>query len=428
MKTSKRRPLILINYELYRRKINPRLISLYHYLAHQMINKKHEVRIDRASVADDIGVSVPTLMKYLRLLVKEGFLINKKVKTRDGLDRYTVLFDPIHVEKPPKEPESEPSKPSGDAGSNLSNASVDTSASVYAPVSTGATTRSEPATTTVSIKTDEATVEPAVAMGLADPEICSDLAAINAMFPRNSVEEVNRIMEMHQEEPEYYSDDEYEEESKDFSKTDIDSPQELASHGFVPKMEGVNEEDPYMANLDEFIDDYTLRNEEFFKIAFPCLSQTYQVTNYTYAAYFLQAEDIRTKGVDRSRLFEKLDEYHEMMRSHLARAAKLEAIKPYSSYDLGYKEKFGAALNNLAGSRHLNIAEDSLTINVDPQTNHFYIKAKEQNFYELFRDSQYQNLGRALSKVCLHTCGYVTFKGPNNGDEFVFQVSENPEK
>ena len=74
-KNKRRRPLVVINYELYRRKINPRLISFYHYLAHQMINRKHEVRIDRASVADDIGVSVPTLMKYLRLLVKEGFLI-----------------------------------------------------------------------------------------------------------------------------------------------------------------------------------------------------------------------------------------------------------------------------------------------------------------------------------------------------------------
>ncbi len=63
-KSKKRRPLVVINYELYRRKINPRLISFYHYLAHQMINRKHEVRIDRASVADDIGVSVPTLIKY----------------------------------------------------------------------------------------------------------------------------------------------------------------------------------------------------------------------------------------------------------------------------------------------------------------------------------------------------------------------------
>ena len=26
-----------------------------------------------------------------------------------------------------------------------------------------------------------------------------------------------------------------------------------------------------------------------------------------------------------------------------------------------------------------------------------------------------------------HTGGYVTFKGPNNGDEFVFQLSKNPE-
>jgi hypothetical protein len=116
-----------------------------------------------------------------------------------------------------------------------------------------------------------------------------------------------------------------------------------------------------------------------------------------------------------------------MMKNHIARVATLKAMPTRSSYDLGYKEKFKEALNNLAGCRQLNIAEDSITINVDPKTNHFYIKAKKQNFYELFRDSQYQNLGKALSKVFLHTCGYVTFKGPNNGDEFVFQISKNPE-
>ena len=116
-----------------------------------------------------------------------------------------------------------------------------------------------------------------------------------------------------------------------------------------------------------------------------------------------------------------------MMKSHLARAIMLKTIEPRSSYDSEYKEKFKEALANLAGSHRLNLAEDAITINVDPKTNHFYIKAQKQNFYELFRDSQYQNLGRALSKVCLHTCGYVTFKGPSTGDEFVFQVSKNPE-
>ena len=384
-----------------------------------MINRKHEVRIDRVSVADDIGVSVPTLQKYLRLLVKEGFLINQKVKTRDGLDKYMVLYEPIDVPKPPKETDPEPEPKIEEP---VTSVSANSGASVFAPVSTGATTRSE---------SDLSVVEDA----LENKEICPDLERVNQMFPKNSIEEVDKYMEMYHEEPTYSDDKENHDDSEQYSeeesvsntRVDIESPKELASFGIVPKMPGVNEEDPYMADLDEFIEEYTSKNKEFFSLAFPYLNQAYQVANYTYAAYFMQAEDIRINGLDRVRLFEKIDEYHEMMKSHQARVLKLEAIGPYPSYDAGYKEKFEEALDNLAGRRSLNLSEDSITINVDPKTNHLYIKAKQQNFYELFRDSQYQNLGKAMFKTCLHSCGYVTFKGPNNGDEFVFQVSKNPE-
>ena len=75
-KRERRKPLIRINYELYKRKISPRAIMLYHLLADGMYKDRHEVRIDRSSVAADLGVSVPTLMRYLRILVKSGFLIN----------------------------------------------------------------------------------------------------------------------------------------------------------------------------------------------------------------------------------------------------------------------------------------------------------------------------------------------------------------
>ena len=437
-----------------------------------MINRKHEVRIDRASVADDIGVSVPTLMKYLRLLVKEGFLINQKVKTRDGLDKYTLLFDPSAF-APPTEPKGTKRPATARSNSDKVNrvdaalkpvasvsdstkepkpsADSDASASALSTREEGtegpATARSESDLLSVSADANSSStaktnlqisvppigpkpIDPAVVMDLENKEICPDLARVNERFSGNPIREVNRLMEEYPEEADYYNGDEkghQEEESDEGYNPDTESPAELASFGIAPVMNGVNEEDPYMADLEEFIEDYTIKNKEFFNLAFPDLNQTDQVVKYAYAAYFMQAEDIRTKGVDRVRLFEKIDEYHEVMRNHLARATKLKAIGAYSSHDIGYKEKFQKALGYLAGHRNLNIAPDSITINVDPQMNHLYIKAEEQSFYELFRDYQYQNLGKAMTKACLHSCGYVTFKGPNNGDEFVFQISKNPE-
>ena len=105
MKASSRKPLVRINYELYKRRITPRATVLYHLLADGMCSDRREVRIDKPSVASDLGVSVPTLMRYLRILVKSGFLINKKEKTADGMHKYIILMEPINV------PEDQPKTP-----------------------------------------------------------------------------------------------------------------------------------------------------------------------------------------------------------------------------------------------------------------------------------------------------------------------------
>ena len=128
IKREKRKPLVRINYELYKRRINPRAIVLYHLLADGMFKDRHEVRIDKPSVAADLGVSVPTLMRYLRILANSGFLINKREKTASGMHKYIIVLKPVDV-APPK-PKSEPPKPSEDEEKP-----------VFAPVSTGATTR-----------------------------------------------------------------------------------------------------------------------------------------------------------------------------------------------------------------------------------------------------------------------------------------------
>ena len=103
MRKNKKNPLILINYEAYRRKVKLPAIALYHHLANHMSEKRHEIKIHKPSIADDIGVSVPTLRRYLKQLVDSGFLIDKKERTVDGMNRYIILIEPIEVKKPESE-------------------------------------------------------------------------------------------------------------------------------------------------------------------------------------------------------------------------------------------------------------------------------------------------------------------------------------
>ena len=115
------------------------------------------------------------------------------------------------------------------------------------------------------------------------------------------------------------------------------------------------------------------------------------------------------------------------MRSHKARGEKLKALGSFHAHDPYYKEKFKKVLENLAVNHDLALAPDSMSLEVDPETMHLYIQAKGQNYYELFRDFNYQILGKVMHEEHVHTGGYVTFKGPNICDEFVFEIKKDPE-
>ena len=255
-----------------------------------------------------------------------------------------------------------------------------------------------------------------------------DFSKIDAEFPDNDPDEVDKLMEMYVEEESVFapaSAGATTRSKSDLSTVSVTLRQETVLK--APVMEGINYEDPGCVDDTEAIEKYAKEHKEFFALYFPESSQSGQMKEYVLAAFYDQIEEIKERGeVDYRKLFESLDLRNEKMKNHNNRTKKLEEIGPVASYDRYFESKFNYVIFSLGKNYKMMMAPTDLMLELDSKTNHLYCRTENQTAYEVFRDHNYKILGKVIHEENIKTCGLVTFKGPQSGEEFVFEVNDNP--